>query len=47
MEALQAVVGATRRRPWNSQGLREQAQAAAEAIAAKMGKRLTENGDVV
>jgi serine/threonine protein kinase len=47
MEALQAVVAAGKRRPWNSEGLREKANAAAEAIAAKMGKKLTESGDVV
>ena len=47
MEALQAVVAAGKRRPWNSQGLRDRATAAAEAIAAKMGKRLNESGDVV
>src|SRR5262249_1352393 len=46
MEALQAVVAARQRRPWDSQGARAQAPAAAEAIAAKMGKKLTESGDV-
>jgi hypothetical protein len=46
MEALQAVLAATKRRPWNSQGLRDRAQAAAETLAGKMGKRLTESGDV-
>jgi serine/threonine protein kinase len=44
-EALQAVVGATKRRPWNSQPLRDHATTAAEAIAAKLGKRFAE-GDV-
>ena len=47
MEALQSVIAAGKRRPWNSQPLRARALAAAEAIAAKMGKRLNENGDVV
>jgi hypothetical protein len=46
MEALQAVVAAGKRRPWNSQTLRDKAMAAAEAIAARMGKRLTESGDI-
>ncbi|MFT3775529.1 MAG: serine/threonine-protein kinase [Minicystis sp.] len=46
MEALQAVIAAGKRRPWNSQGLRDKATAAAEAIAGRMGKRLTESGDV-
>jgi eukaryotic-like serine/threonine-protein kinase len=41
------VIAAGKRRPWNSQPLRDRALAAAEAIAAKMGKRLNENGDVV
>jgi serine/threonine protein kinase len=46
MEAVQAVIAAGKRRPWNSQGLRDRATAAAEAIAARMGKRLTESGDL-
>jgi serine/threonine protein kinase len=46
MEALQAVIAAGKRRPWNSQTLRDTATAAAEQIAARMGKRLTESGDV-
>jgi eukaryotic-like serine/threonine-protein kinase len=46
MEALQAVIAAGKRRPWNSQMLRETASAAAESIAARMGRRLTESGDV-
>ena len=40
------VIAATKRRPWNSQLLRDKATAAAEAIAARMGKRLTESGDL-
>jgi hypothetical protein len=47
MEALQAVIATTKRRPWNSQALRDASQVAAEAIAARMGKRVTESGDVV
>ena len=47
MEALQAVVGAGKRRPWNGQALRDRATAAAEAIAARMGVRLSESGDVL
>jgi hypothetical protein len=47
MEALQAVVAAGKRRPWNSQALRDRATAAAESIAAKLGRRLNESGDVV
>ena len=46
MEALQAVIAAGKRRPWNSQALRDRATAAAEAIAARMGRRLNESGDV-
>jgi hypothetical protein len=47
MEALQAVLAATKRRWWNSQPLRDKATAAAEAIAARMGRRLTESGEVL
>ena len=46
MEALSAVIAASKRRPWNSQTLRDTAASAAESIAARMGKRLTESGDV-
>ncbi len=46
MEAVQAVIAASKRRPWNSQLLRDKSTAAAEAIAARMGKRLTESGDL-
>jgi eukaryotic-like serine/threonine-protein kinase len=46
MESLQAVIAAAKRRPWNSQGLRDRASASAEAIATKMGRRLNESGDV-
>ncbi len=47
MEALGAVIAAGKRRPWNGQALRDRATAAAEAIAARMGRRLDESGDVV
>jgi hypothetical protein len=47
MEALQAVIATSKRRPWNSQTLRDKSSAAAEAIAARMGKRLNESGDLV
>jgi len=47
MEALQAVIASGKRRPWNSQLLRDKSMAAGETIAARMGKRLTESGDVV
>src|SRR6185437_6922304 len=46
MEALQAVIAAGKRRPWNGQALRDRATTAAEAIAARMGRRLNESGDV-
>jgi hypothetical protein len=46
MEAIQAVIAAAKRRPWNSQGLRDRATASAEAIAAKMGRRLNDSGDL-
>jgi len=46
MEAVQAVIATSKRRPWNSQTLRDTSAAAAEAIAARMGKRLNESGDL-
>src|SRR6185436_567303 len=46
MEALEAVIGATRRRPWNSGQLRDAALLAAEAIAARLGKRITASGEI-
>jgi eukaryotic-like serine/threonine-protein kinase len=46
MEALQALLGATKRRWWNSERLRDKATVAAEAIAAKLGKRISPSGDV-
>jgi hypothetical protein len=45
-EALDAALAASKRRPWNSQQLRDAASAAAEAIAARLGKRLLPGGDV-
>jgi serine/threonine protein kinase len=47
MEALAAVLTATKRRWWNSQPLRDKAMAAAEAIAARMGRRVTESGEIL
>jgi serine/threonine protein kinase len=46
-EALDAVVAAAKRRPWNSQPLRDKALEAADAIAARLGKRLTATGDLI
>jgi serine/threonine protein kinase len=37
-DALDAALGAAKRRPWNSQALRDAASAAAEAIAARLGQ---------
>jgi serine/threonine protein kinase len=47
MEALAAALAATKRRWWNSQPLRDKATAAAEAIAARMGRRVSESGEVL
>ncbi len=47
MEPLQAVLGSGKRRPWNSQELRDRSMTAASAIAGRMGKKVTESGDVV
>ncbi len=44
MEALQSVLKEARRRWGNSPQLREKATTAAEAIAAKLGRRITESG---
>jgi eukaryotic-like serine/threonine-protein kinase len=46
MEALQSLVKEARRRWGNSPQLREKAGAAAEAIAARLGRRITESGDI-
>jgi eukaryotic-like serine/threonine-protein kinase len=45
-DALQAVLGATKRRWWNTQPLRDVAGRAAEAIATRLGKRIGPNGEV-
>ncbi|CAN91012.1 Protein kinase [Sorangium cellulosum So ce56] len=45
-EALDAALAASKRRPWNSQALRDAAGAAAEAIAARLGKRISTAGEV-
>jgi hypothetical protein len=45
-EALEATLAAAKRRPWNSHDLRDAANAAAEAIAARLGKRILPSGDV-
>ncbi|WP_437815388.1 protein kinase domain-containing protein [Sorangium sp. So ce1078] len=45
-EALDAALAASKRRPWNSQALRDAASAAAEAIAARLGKRISTAGDL-
>ena len=47
MDALQSVLAANKRRWWNSQPLRDAAMVAAEAIAGRMGKRVTESGDIL
>ena len=44
-EALDAALAAAKRRPWNSQLLRDAATTAAEAVAARLGKRLLPSGD--
>ncbi|AKT37756.1 serine/threonine-protein kinase [Chondromyces crocatus] len=44
-QALDAVVAAAKRRPWNSGELREAATAAAEAIAARLGQRFAPSGE--
>ena len=46
MEALTAVLAATKRRWWNGPPVREAAMAAAEAIAARLGKRVTAAGEI-
>ncbi len=47
MEALDAVLQASKRRWWNTQPLRESALAAAEAIAARLGRRISAAGEVI
>ncbi len=46
-EALDAVLGALKRRWWNSQLLRDAAAPAADAIAGRMGKRISPAGEVI
>ncbi|WP_438027327.1 protein kinase domain-containing protein [Sorangium sp. So ce233] len=45
-EALDAALAAAKRRPWNSQPLRDAASAAAEAIAGRLGKRISTTGEL-
>jgi len=47
MEALQSVLKEARRRWGNSPQLREKATAAAETIAARLGRRITESGEIL
>jgi hypothetical protein len=47
MDALNALLGATKRRWWNSQTLRDQAQMAAESIAGRLGKKITAAGELM
>jgi serine/threonine protein kinase len=46
-EALEAVLGGLKRRWWNSQLLRDAATIAADAIAARLGKRISPAGELV
>jgi len=47
MEALDAVLQAAKRRWWNTQPLRDAAMVAAEAIAQKLGRRISPAGEVI
>jgi hypothetical protein len=47
MEALDAVLQASKRRWWNTQPLRDAALVAAEAIAQKLGRRISPAGEVI
>jgi len=47
MEALEAVLQATKRRWWNTQVLRDAATVAAEAIAQRLGRRIGANGEIL
>jgi hypothetical protein len=47
MEALDAVLQASKRRWWNTQPLRDAAMVAAEAIAARLGRRISPAGEVI
>jgi hypothetical protein len=44
---LEAVLQAAKRRWWNTQPLREAALVAAEAIAARIGLRISAAGEIV
>jgi hypothetical protein len=46
-EALEAVLAASKRRWWNTQPLRDAAIVAAEAIAAKLGRRISAAGELI
>jgi hypothetical protein len=45
--ALEAVLGAMKRRWWNTQPLRDAATLAAEAIAARLGRRISPSGELI
>jgi len=47
MEALDAVLQASKRRWWNTQPLRDAALIAAETIAQKLGRRISPAGEVI
>jgi hypothetical protein len=47
MEALDAVLQASKRRWWNTQPLRDAALIAAESIAQKLGRRISPTGEVI
>jgi acyl-CoA reductase-like NAD-dependent aldehyde dehydrogenase len=46
-EALEAVLQAVRKRWWNTQLLRDAALVAAEAIAARIGRRISPAGELI
>jgi predicted Ser/Thr protein kinase len=46
-EALEAVLAASKRRWWNTQPLRDAAIVAAEAIAGKLGRRISAAGELI
>ena len=46
VEALTAVLSATKRRWWNGPAVRDAASSAANALAARLGKRITESGEL-
>jgi hypothetical protein len=47
MEALEAVLQACKRRWWNTEPLRHAATTAAEAIAQRLGRRISPAGEVI